>query len=78
METWSITDARTARKTDYTASGGGNHVQFFEGDKISVYFAKPGGSPTSPSGVTLIMHFIITDFTSGEVIDDWSGNITDP
>ena len=77
VETWSLLNARTARKTDYTPSGGGNFIPFFEGDKISVYFDGAGG-PSAPRGVTLILHFIITDFSSGEVIDSWVGNIADP
>lgn len=77
VATWVLTNARTARKTDYTSSGGGNFVEFFEGDKISVYFDGPSG-PTAPRGITLILHFIVTDFTGAEVIDDWTGNITDP
>lgn len=77
VATWSISNARTARKTDYTNSDGGNFVQFFEGDKISVYFQNPGGV-TNPRGITLILHFIITDFTSAEVVDNWSGDISDP
>ena len=77
VETWAISNARTARKTDYTESGGGNFIEFFEGDKISVYFTDPGGV-TNPRGVTLILHFIVTDFTSDDVVDNWTGDISDP
>lgn len=69
VESWAITNARTARKTDY----GLTEVTFTEGDKIAIYFVQAGD--TDPSGVTVICHFIITDFTGAEVEDNWSGDI---
>ncbi len=79
VETWSITNARTARKTDYTDSLGGNFVEFFEGDKLSMYLERPGGGSTNPQGVTIICHFLIINFALGtEVIDNWAGNIPNP
>ncbi len=69
--TWQVRNARTARKTNY----GPTDVTFVAGDKISIWMDDQG---TNPSGITVVMYFMITECAGGEVQDEWTGDIPSP
>jgi len=66
IHTWSVRDARTARKTIFASD-----IEFAAGDKVAVYLKDAGSDPKAPM---IVLYFERIDELTSDFSEDYSGN----